>query len=156
MLPPLNSPRPPSPSGAYRLRGIRQRIRAQERCSLRRERGLPGSTSPTTKMPAAPPRSRPRTTTAERYGGVVALGGSSLVRRHRGVARGPCAENRRTQGGELGMNLLRHSLERVPMDPSSNQACRPKLNFRFTAFSEVRRVPVRCSTWAAEYTRVHI
>ena len=37
------------------------------------------------------------------------------------------------------MNLLRYSLERVPINPSSNQACRPKLNFRFTEFSEVRR-----------------
>jgi hypothetical protein len=32
MRPLLNSPLPPSPSGAYRQRGIRQRIRAQERC----------------------------------------------------------------------------------------------------------------------------
>ena len=35
------------------------------------------------------------------------------------------------------MNLLRHSLERVLMDPSSNQACRPKVNFALTVFSDV-------------------
>ena len=37
------------------------------------------------------------------------------------------------------MNLLRHSLERVPMHPRKNQACRPKLNFRYTEFWEVRQ-----------------
>ena len=49
---------------------------------------------------------------------------------------------------------LRHSLERVPMVPSLNQACRPKLNFHFlgvtpnfaqTAFSDVRYR--RNTTW---------
>src|SRR5215203_1764659 len=106
MRPLLNSPRPPSPSRSYRRRGIRLRIRAQERCPLRRACGLPGSTSPTTLRPAAPPPS-PRPTTSQRYGGVVGLGVGWLVRRRvRGVARGPCAENRRTRGDELGMNLL--------------------------------------------------
>src|SRR5215217_708564 len=141
MRPLLSRPRPPSPSGAYRLRGIRQRIRAQERCcSLRRARGRQLATSPTTLRPAAPPRPRPRPPTAQRYGGGVGGPGVGwlLRRRARGVAGGPCAENRRTRGDELGMNLLRYSLERVPMNPSSNQACRPKLNFRLTAFSEVR------------------
>jgi hypothetical protein len=32
------------------------------------------------------------------------------------------------------MNLLRYSLEQVPMDRSSNQACHPKSDFRFTEF----------------------
>ena len=73
----------------------------------------PGPTSPTTLRPAAPPRSRPRPPTAARYGGVVALGVGSLVRRHRGLARGPCPYHRRTRGDELGMNLLRASVNRA-------------------------------------------
>jgi hypothetical protein len=56
-------------------------------------------------------------------------------------------QNRRTRGDQLGMNLLRYSLERVPINPSSNQACRQELNFGFTKFYEVRTRRVRVASW---------
>src|SRR3954449_1762045 len=98
-MPPLvNSPRPPSPSGAYRQRGIRLRRRAQERCSRRRARGHQLATSPTTLTPAAPPPPSSRPITAERYGGVVAPRVGLLGRgRRRGGAHGPYVEQENTR-----------------------------------------------------------